>query len=710
SDGGNNNLGAVNSAIALLSEDATNTTAKVQNVVDAFKAVLTSADKTDNNATNPTQAQYATLGVKGVDTTAAEKLLGDVIDIKSNDDVNSVDRVQKLADEVAAVLKTVKGDTSALVTEAQLKDLGITQVDSDNIKAIQAAIGRTNADGSDVDTLSDLQGIVNAIVASQARIQNFDATTASADVPTSMDYSNIGVTGVTVGATGNLSAINSSILYLGESNTNTSAKVQNVVDAYKAILDNANGKDNSKDNNPAFTPPTAKQYTDIGISFSGLKDEQVKARVALLGSAIDVKSMGGVDTLDEVKNLADTVDKLMKHAADTSQTFTLNELTNLGIKGLTDKNMVGMLAKVFASDNGGTGIDTLSELQLMVDTKAPEFKASASGQYTVNPEGRFVTHMNENDFKFVFPILTDADANNKYTFTLSTDDGRFFKFTDHSEVVFIDTPNYEDAKDGEKNNSYHFEITAEDSAGNITKQLYSVFVDNVRDADEGDKDLGTLDGKSLGKLIAGKTVGGRLYYFWDKNGDGIANIEDATTMDDLAKIFRYDAAGKINTNNGADQVGYITDNYRFATLNGMKLALPTFGAIPIQNGQYNITGSNYDLRDPNSQNTSYSKFDGLYQIWDAFNGNKTSAYVSSNPIMSAQNGTPDGWMKGTYWSSKDIILTHQTSSQNQNNGWDPGHFFVDLSTGEFGTNFDNYGVGTALGSSTNIYYAAFQLL
>jgi hypothetical protein len=683
SEGGNNNLGAVNSAIALLSEDVTNTTAKVQAVVDAYKAVLAAADGTGNNATKPSQAQYATLGVKGVDTTEAKNLLGDVIDTKSNDDVNTVDQLQSLANQVAAVMKTAKGDTSASVTEAQLTAWGITQVNADNIKAIQAAIEITKDDGSEVDTLSELQGIVNTIVASKVKIQTYGTGTPLADVPTRIDYSNIGVTGVTDGTNGNLNAINSSIDYLGESDTNTSAKVQNVVDAYKAIFDNANGKDNSKDTTPAFTPPTAKQYADIGISFSGLKDEQVKARVALLGSAIDVKSMGGVDTLDKVKNLADTVDKLMKHAADTSQTFTLNELTNLGITGLTAKNMVGMLTKLFESDNGGTGIDTLRELQDMVDTKAPVFKTT-SNKYTVDTNGRFVAHMSENDSTFVMPILTDADANNKYTFTLSTDDGKWFKFTDYSEVVFRTTPDWEYPDDGEKNNSYHFEVTAEDSAGNITKQLYSVFVDNVTD----DFDIRSADGQYLGKLIAAKAVEGKLYYFWDKNGNGVADIDDATTMDNLATIFKYNSDGVLNKNNG----GYITEEFRFATLSGYKVALPTTGRP--SDWDFNLNkgiGTDFDLLGANSPNkVASSKYNDLMAIWDAYNGSSTGTGLKSNP---------PGWMSGLYWNAEAKTLMQEGDS----------HGLIDFTDGSLTSARNLFGDKTQSGFSERIY-AVFEVL
>lgn len=84
----------------------------------------------------------------------------------------------------------------------------------------------------------------------------------------------------------------------------------------------------------------------------------------------------------------------------------------------------------------------------------------------------------------------------------------------------------------------------------------------------------------------------------------------------------------------------ITDVYRYGSINGVKLAIPTAngGVTPQFNSEshiYGTTANGYGSAD----NPTYSD---LVAIWDAANGTGTSAgYI---------NGTPPGW-SGPYWSS-----------------------------------------------------------
>ena len=102
------NLAAINSALSSASVDGTaaNTVAKVQAIVDAYTAILSEANGAgaDASTTDPTQAQYAAIGVTGVDSAAKAALLGEVIGAKVAGDVDSVAEVQTLADTVAATV------------------------------------------------------------------------------------------------------------------------------------------------------------------------------------------------------------------------------------------------------------------------------------------------------------------------------------------------------------------------------------------------------------------------------------------------------------------------------------------------------------------------------------------------------------------------------------------------------------------------------
>lgn len=698
-DGNKPNLGAVNSAIALLSEDATNTAAKVQVVVNAYKAVLAFADGTSNSTNAPTQAQYAALGIQGVDTTEAKNLLNDAIDNKSNDDVNTVEELQDLANAVAAVMKTAKGDTSALVTVSQLKALGITGLDDRNIdiSVLQAVLKNTD-DVNKVDSLSELQEIVNNMAMSQAKIKNFAIDTKlEADVPTTTDYSNIGVTGVAGVAGVSLATINSSIAPLSADVTDTTAKVQAVVNAYKAILDNANGTNNSDDTN--FMPPSKEQYVAIGVnSFKDLTDDQLQPRAALLGSVIDRKVNANVDTLAKLEDLAKVVDKVMRHAAGrlgANESITQIELQALGLTGVDGVNkdniIKDFLNKVNASDDNGTGINSLKALQNMVDDKSPIFYKDLT-KHTVDDRGVFMFEMTEGNVSFVIPLPTDQGGiNGDYTFTLSNNDGNFFKIIpQNKEALFALTPFYDIPKDGESNNSYYFSVTATDKVGNKTEQFYGVIVKDDPDLDSKTRPLGAGNGQ----LLAPIRVEGKLYYHWDKNGNGMIDVGDAVTGVELNNIFNKNFNGEalaagVNRN----------DEYRYANLGGIRLALPTLGIYSDARGNFDKKGTNYDLVDKDSKNKIQSnKFDDLFAIWDAYNGsNETLEYEDDGRVVTgAQNGTPPGWMN-KYWSSTP-------------GSWIDNHRVLDFSTGNLWQEHRLSGTDKNGGRPGEIIYAAFQVL
>ena len=99
------NLAAINSALDSTSVTGTqvDTTSKIQDLVNAYSAILSGADgnATNNNAT-ATDAQYALVGVTGV-STASASLLNDVVDGKAASDVSTVANLQTLAYAANAV-------------------------------------------------------------------------------------------------------------------------------------------------------------------------------------------------------------------------------------------------------------------------------------------------------------------------------------------------------------------------------------------------------------------------------------------------------------------------------------------------------------------------------------------------------------------------------------------------------------------------------
>ena len=256
------NVAAINSAVDGLSAAEVDSLAKLQIVVDAYNKILSEANGSTADASpgnNPTAAQYAAIGANiGEAATKPENLtlLDDVLANKSAVDVDTIAEVNALALAVNAVMTSAAGGVA--VTLAQLALLGVTNVTTENLANVQAAIAATPDSGTSVNTLASLQAIVST-AASLTTLGNYAANGAST-APALTDYTQIAVTGVS--AT-NLVSVNSAVDALAAADVATKAQVQNVVDAYTKILAEANGA--AVDATPTSNP-LAGDYAAIGAN------------------------------------------------------------------------------------------------------------------------------------------------------------------------------------------------------------------------------------------------------------------------------------------------------------------------------------------------------------------------------------------------------------------------------------------------------------
>lgn len=191
------NLGAVNDALnsASIKGASVDTAPEVQALVNAYKAILASADGIAGNTATPlTDVQYATIGVTGVSAATGAgttlNLLDDVVDRSASAAaVDTVGEVQAMADAAADVLAAA-GGTAAQAAALSLSDLvalGVTGVTSDNLVAVQAKI--QSATDAAVDTRTEVQGIVNEALGGIAAALNTIKTAAenNSATPTSPD-------------------------------------------------------------------------------------------------------------------------------------------------------------------------------------------------------------------------------------------------------------------------------------------------------------------------------------------------------------------------------------------------------------------------------------------------------------------------------------------------------------------------------------------
>jgi hypothetical protein len=178
-----------------------------------------------------------------------------------------------------------------------------------------------------------------------------------------------------------------------------------------------------------------------------------------------------------------------------------------------------------------------------------------------------------------------------------------------------------------------------------------------------------IDLGSYGRLIHPVKVDNNWYYYWDRSGDNTSSDtgnlnggRDWVNHDVLDGIFVNDINGVRNsTERNHDGEYGTTDTYRFATLNGFKVALPRAGIATFRDGFNN--GTAIDNVPVGETNPTY---DDLLAIWDAFNGNS---------LITGGDGLPQGWRADDYWSA--------TSAPSR------GHVYVDLNTGLTSSEFDN---------------------
>ncbi|MCE2679882.1 MAG: hypothetical protein LW629_05410, partial [Burkholderiales bacterium] len=270
-----------------------------------------------------------------------------------------------------------------------------------------------------------------------------------------------------------------------------------------------------------------------------------------------------------------------------------------------------------------------------------------------------------------------SDAASSVTYSLSGADAAKFSINTTSGAVnFISSPNFEAPTDTGANNIYDINVVATDLAGNAAARAVAITVTDILNAGEYTSPAGesVIDLGSYGKLIAPVQVEGNWYYYWDLSGDGsntntglLNSGSDRTTHDFLDGIFRYASDFKtLDTDNDTDNI------YRYAVLNGIRLALPTVGHSSggVKVGTYVGT--------PSEANNEY---DDLIAIWDAHNGiEPISSYTP--PLNLYINGTPSGWTSSIYLAATRGGVANYHGNVRLNTG--AIDFYADVSADQSG--------------------------
>ncbi len=349
------NLASYNSALnsAAVNGAAADTTAEVQNIVNAFnKIAFFTQAPADASLSVPTAADYAAIGVTGLhgavtDSGTALSLMNQALFRTDPSKSDTVPELQALANAANHVMAAA-GGTAAQSTTLSLQDfknLGITGVTAGNLATVRSAIHAVASD-TQVDTVSELQAMADAaaqVMTSGGGFGEFPRSSASLQ-----DFEALGITGVTAD---NLSQIQ---VLIGQTTHNTNLdtlpELQQAIDAVIvhpviieplssswAVQQLSSAAENNSASGHAGSPGlSVGLYTAAGVT--GVTADNVNA----INSALDSSYVNGAltDTTVEVQTLVDSYNAIL-HSADgvggnTVAPLTAFDYSNIGVTGVAE--------------------------------------------------------------------------------------------------------------------------------------------------------------------------------------------------------------------------------------------------------------------------------------------------------------------------------------------------------------------------------------
>jgi hypothetical protein len=305
-------------------------------------------------------------------------------------------------------------------------------------------------------------------------------------------------------------------------------------------------------------------------------------------------------------------------------TLDLTAVTNAGAMGLEENSRIESLERIdMATDTSANTLTIAAkDVNDMADFNSIRLGASDDGKTWSNVTGTALSATT----KF-HQVVVDGTSADKLTLEV----GNGF-WANVGEVNYTGGPGY-----------FVYQNTATNSQVIVDK---TVVVDNKDSSPAGSS---VIDLGASGKLIKPVQVEGKWYYYWDLSGDGTAGGDggtlnggiDQVTHDTLDSIFKFDINGNLNPIAGTNT----NDVYRYATINGVQLALPT------ANGNLSYPQGLGALQPGTAATVGVSSapYDELMAVWDTYNGTGTATSTA---------GTPPGWYVGSlYWSATQSTVT-----------------------------------------------------
>ena len=361
------NLDEINDAIAALQSEDVDTAAEIQDIVTSIIALNKIEDyATDNNNDIPTVEDYENAGVVGV-TSDNIDYVNSAVDLKEAVDVDTVPELQAIINnsvESAAAVDTLveyanTDGTSTTPTLSTYSKMGVDNVNDDNIDVINEAIASLN--GEDVDTAAEVQDIVSSIVALN-KIEDY-AEDNTNSTPTVADYEAAGVVGVT---SDNIEDVNDVVDSKVGIDVDTVPELQAIINNAVDSVDAVNTITEYANTNGTSTTPTSTDFANAGVTIPNnttvdeINEEIAKLTGEDVDTALEIQELiGSISALNKIEDYADD---------NTNATPTVDDYAKAGVVGVTADNLNSVNAKVDEAVNNSADVDTVPELQALVNT------------------------------------------------------------------------------------------------------------------------------------------------------------------------------------------------------------------------------------------------------------------------------------------------------------------------------------------------------
>jgi hypothetical protein len=434
------NLPTANSVLFEKSADESNTSLKIQTLINIqIKALskISHWETNSNDADKPLSADYTYGEITNIITTTLESANSVMIN-QTVTNTNTRLKIQALVDgEVATLVKIANWSSNSNASdEPKIEDyqfIGVNNVSEANLITVNSVMA--DALFIEASTATKVQNLVDVKVAAILLIADWANTSASnGNTPTVENYAEAGVIGITES---DVHIINNAVRDTGVNTAvNTTAKIQALADPI--IGDNATSLakianwDGIADDANANVP-TVQDYINAGvIGVDTTSDADIMNSVMANISSEDSNTTQAIQAIFDVQ--ASAIIKIADYAGGSSSKPTVLDYENAGVIGVTAENLDLMndTVKNTTSDLA----DTTVEIQTLFDNKTSVSASTLSAHVTLidlnnADHGAVITLQikddegNNIDTKGLSVSFTSTHINSSFTSVIDKGDGTY---------------------------------------------------------------------------------------------------------------------------------------------------------------------------------------------------------------------------------------------------------------------------------------------